>query len=99
MSVEIHDALIALLAEVAALREKETSLKGEKARQLEAIAAAEAEVNRIVGELDEIREAQLKAKRNMDSLRDQLFAREEEETIAIDEAHTPTEEGDGQEGL
>jgi hypothetical protein len=95
MSVEIHDSLIALLAEVAALKEKETALKAEKTRQQEAIALAEGEVARCNGELEGIREAQLKAKRSMDSLRDQLFAREEEEAMVVDEAHVPTE-GEGQ---
>jgi len=78
MSVEIHDALIALLAEVATLKEKELALKAEKIRHLEAIAAAEGEVTRCNGELDDIREAQLKAKRSMDTLRDDLFRREDE---------------------
>jgi hypothetical protein len=94
MSVEIHDSLIALLAEVAALKEKEGSLKSEKMRQLEAIAVANGEVTRCNEELDQIREAQLKAKRTMDSLRDDLFRREEEEVIAADEAHIPTD-GEG----
>jgi hypothetical protein len=91
MSVEIHDSLIALLAEVASLKEKETALKADKARQQEAISVAEGEVSRIVGELEGIREAQLKAKRSMDGLRDQLFAREEEETIVMDESHVVTD--------
>jgi chromosome segregation ATPase len=89
MSVEIHDSLIALLAEVAALKEKEGTLKADKQRHLEAIATAEAEVTRIAGELDEVREGQLKAKRSMDDLRDELFKREDEEVILIDEAHDP----------
>jgi hypothetical protein len=46
MSVEIHDSLIALLAEVASLKEKETTLKADKLRHQEAIAAAEGEVSR-----------------------------------------------------
>jgi hypothetical protein len=91
MSVEIHDALIALLAEVAALKEREIGLKADKQRQLEAIAAAEGEVSRIVNELDDIREAQLKAKRTMDGLRDDLFRREEDETIVLDDAHVPSD--------
>ena len=46
MSVEIHDSLIALLSEVAALKEKEGGLKSERQRQEDAIAAAESEVSR-----------------------------------------------------
>ena len=91
MSVEIHDSLIALLAEVAALKEKESALKGEKTRHQAAISTAEGEVTRCNTELDEIREAQLKAKRTMDSLRDDLFRREEDDTIVEDAAHTPTD--------
>jgi hypothetical protein len=91
MSVEIQASLIALLAEVAALKEKEGSLKSEKMRQLEAIAMAEGQVTRCNAELDQIREAQLKAKRSMDSLRDDLFKRDEdEEVIMVDEAHDPS---------
>jgi len=93
MSVEIHDALIALLAEVAALKEREGALRSEKTRHQEAIATAENEVSRIVEELDQIREAQLKAKRSMDGLRDDLFRHEDEEVIAVDESHIPTEDG------
>jgi hypothetical protein len=35
-----------------------------------------------------IRENQLRLKREMDGLRDDLFAREEEEAIIVDDAHT-----------
>jgi predicted nuclease with TOPRIM domain len=90
MSVEIHDKLIALLAEVEELRTKEAALKAEKARQLEAIATAEGEVSRCNGELDEVRENQLRLRRQMDGLRDVLFAREEE-AIVMDETNTPTD--------
>jgi hypothetical protein len=98
VSVEIHDSLIALLAEVAALKERETATKGEKQRQQEAIPLAESEVSRCNGELDEIREAQLKAKRTMDGLRDALFAREDEETIVADDAHVVTDGESSQTG-
>ena len=91
MSVEIHDKLIALLSEVDGFKTKEAELKAEKQRQLEAIAAAQAEVTRCNEELDQIREAQLKAKRSMDGLRDDLFRREEEEVIAVDETHVVTD--------
>ena len=83
MSVEIHDSLIALLSEVAALKEKEGGLKAERQRQEEAIAVAESEVSRCNGELDNVRENQL--------LRDVLFAREDEGTIVMDETNIPTD--------
>jgi hypothetical protein len=61
--VEIHDKLIALLAEVDELKIKEAQLKSEKARHLEQIAESEGEVSRCNEELDEIRESQLRLKR------------------------------------
>jgi hypothetical protein len=38
-------------------------------------------------ELSNIRENQLRLRREMDGLRDDLFAREEEEAIIVDDAH------------
>jgi hypothetical protein len=58
---------------------------------LEQIALSEGEVARCNGELDEIRENQLRLKREMDGLRDDLFAREEEEPIIVDDAHVVTD--------
>ena len=81
MSVEIHDKLTALLTEVDELKTKETELKSEKQRHLEHIAQSEGEVSRCSGELNDIRENQLQLKREMDGLRDELFAREEVEQL------------------
>jgi predicted nuclease with TOPRIM domain len=91
MTVEIHDKLIALLAGVDELRTKEAQLKSEKTRHLEQIAQSEGEVSRCNDELDDIRENQLRLKREMDGLRDELFARDEEEAIIIDDAHVVTD--------
>ena len=91
MSVEIHDKLIALLSEVEGFKTKETELKAEKQRLQEQIAQSEGEVSRCNGELDEVRENQLKLRRQMDGLRDVLFAREDEGTIVMDETNTPTD--------
>ena len=91
MTVEIHDKLIALLAEVDELKSKEAQLKSEKTRHLEQIAQSEGEVSRCNDELSDIREGQLRLKREMDGLRDELFAREEEEAIIVDDAHVVTD--------
>jgi chromosome segregation ATPase len=101
MSVEIHDKLIALLAEVDELKSKEAQLKSEKTRHSEQIAQSEGEVDRCNDELSDIRENQLRLKREMDGLRDELFAHEEEEAIIVDDAHvvtdgsTPSTESEG----
>jgi hypothetical protein len=91
MTVEIHDKLIALLAEVDELKSKEAGLKTDKVRHLEQIGLSEGEVSRCNDELRDIRESQLRLKREMDGLRDELFAREEEEAIIVDDAHVVTD--------
>ena len=58
---------------------------------MEQIAQSESEVSRCNGELGDIRENQLRLKREMDGLRDELFAREEEEAIIVDDVHVVTE--------
>jgi chromosome segregation ATPase len=91
MRHQIHDKLIALLAEVDELKTKEAQLKSEKTRHLEQIAESEGEVSRCNDELSDIRENQLRLKREMDGLRDELFAREEEEAIIVGDAHVVTD--------
>jgi chromosome segregation ATPase len=91
MTVEIHDRLIALLAGVDELKTKETALKTEKQRNLEQIQQSEGEVGRCNDELSDIRENQLRLRREMDGLCDELFAREEEEAIIVDAAHVVTD--------
>ena len=54
---------------------------------MEQIAQSEGEVCRCNDGLSEVRENQLRLKREMDGLRDDLFAREEEEAIIVDDAH------------
>jgi hypothetical protein len=96
MSAELHDKLISLLSSVEEFKQKEIELKAEKHRNLDAITAAESEVVRLNGELDEIRENQLRLRREMDALRDLLFARDDEpEEIVQDDIHVVTD-GEGQ---
>ena len=98
MSVEIHDKLIALLTEVDELKTKEAELKSEKQRHSEQIAKSENEVSRCNDELSDIRENQLRLKREMDGLSDELFAREEEEALFVDDAHVVTDGENSQTG-
>jgi chromosome segregation ATPase len=92
MSVEIHDKLIALLSSVEEFKQKETELRAEKQRHQEQIAASEAEVRRCDEELGDIRENQLRLRREMDGLKEDLFRRDEdEETIVEDTAHIVTD--------
>ena len=80
-----------MLAEVDELKAKEAQLKSEKTRHLEQIAQSEGEVSRCNDELSDIRENQLRLKREMDGLRDELFACEQEEVIIVDDAHVVTD--------
>ena len=98
MSVEIHDKLIDLLAAVDELKTKEAELKSEKQRHLEQIAQSESEVSRCNDELSDIRENQLRLRREMDGLRDELFACEEEKAIIVDDVHVVTDGESGQTG-
>jgi chromosome segregation ATPase len=91
MSVEIHDRMIKLLSSVEEFKQKEIELKGEKQRHQEQIAASEAEVRRCDEELGDIRDNQLRLRREMDGLRDDLFRPENEEVIVEDAAHVVTD--------
>jgi chromosome segregation ATPase len=92
MSVELHDKLIRLLSEVDEFKAKEGELKAERQRHQDQIASSEAEVTRCNQELDDIRENQLRLRREMDGLRDELFRREEDnETIVMDNSHVVTD--------
>ena len=92
MSVEIHDKLIAILSEVDGFKTKESELKAEKQRHLEQIAQSEGEVKRCNAEIDDIHENQLRLRRSMDDLKNELFRREEEnEPIVEDTAHIVTD--------
>jgi hypothetical protein len=77
------------------LEPKEAELKADKLRHSEQIAQSEDEVARCNGELNDVRENQLRLRREMDGLSDVLFAREEDEAIIEDSSHIPAD-GDGQ---
>ena len=91
MEIHSNQSLIALLAGVDDLKSKEAQLKSEKTRHLEQIAQSEGDVQKCNDELNDIRENQLRLRREMDGLRDELFAREEEEAILVDDAHVVTD--------
>jgi hypothetical protein len=93
MTVETHAELITLLAEV---DEQGSATQIREAAPLRADAQSEVEVSHCNEELGDIRENQLRLKREMDGLRDELFAREEEEAIIVDDAHVVTEGGNSQ---
>jgi hypothetical protein len=73
-------------------KSKEAALKSEKQRHLEQIAQSESEISGCTDELSDIGESQVRLRREMDGLRDELFACEEEEAvIVVDDAHVVTD--------
>ena len=98
MSDEVKSKLIALLSEAETLKANEASLKVEKQRHQETIVTSEGEVNRCNSQLDDIKVNQMRLKREMDGLRDQIFLSvkdESEEVIVVDNTHVVTD-GEGQ---
>jgi hypothetical protein len=91
MSVEIHDKLIKLLADVEELKQKETGTKAEKQRHLELMAIADDSVHKCDDELNDIHENQLRLRREMETLKDDLFRREDEPAPVLDETHVVTD--------
>jgi hypothetical protein len=55
------------------------------------IAKSEAELRRTEDEIEQCRESALGLRRQMDDLKNEIFARPEEEVIAADEAHVVTD--------
>jgi chromosome segregation ATPase len=72
------------------LKGKKAQLKSEKTAHFEQIAQSEGGVSRCNDELSNIRENQLRLRREMNGLRDELFAHEEEEATPPDGAHVVT---------
>ena len=93
MSNEFKDRMLQLLTAVDEVQAKEAALQTEKARHQAQIAQSEADLRRTEDEIEQCREGALALRRQMDDLKNEIFARPEEEVITIDEAHIP---GDGE---
>jgi hypothetical protein len=91
MTVEIHDKLIALLTEVDELKTKEAELKSEKQRQLEHIAQSETKSVAATMKSARFAGSSFDCDAKWKVCVTQLFAREEEEVIIVDDAHVVTD--------
>jgi uncharacterized coiled-coil DUF342 family protein len=89
MSVEIHDRLIKLLADVDELRAMEATLQAEKVRHQEQIAQSEGDLQKCLEAIRECQENGKLLKSQMDTYRDELFG--------IEEITTPTSEASEEE--
>jgi hypothetical protein len=93
MPDEIREKLLTILNEVDALKAKDGALQAEKQRHIDQIQQSENDLKRTNDDLEECRENSLRLKRQMDDLKNELFARPEdaEEVIIEDNAHMPTD--------
>jgi predicted nuclease with TOPRIM domain len=81
--------MLQILTEVDELRAKEIEIQSEIKCHRDQIEGAERELARCGEETASIKENELRLKRELTDLRDQIFARPDEEVILVDEAHDP----------
>ena len=82
-----------LLTQVDDVNAKESAFQDERKRHLEQIAKSEADLQRTEADIAQMRDEELRLKRELTDLRDEIFARPEDEAPPVlDEAHVP---GDG----
>jgi predicted nuclease with TOPRIM domain len=89
MSVEIHDKMIKLLAEVDELKVKEAALQGEKQRHIDQIAQSETDLAKSNEAIEECHAHSKQLKGRMDMYRDELFGAEEASAPATDGEEDP----------
>ena len=92
MSNEFKDKMLQLLTQVDDVKATEAALHTERKLHQDQIAKSEADLKRTEIDIEQCRENALALRRQMDDLKNEIFARpEDEETIAVDETHVPTE--------
>jgi hypothetical protein len=99
MPNEYKDKMLQLLTAVDDVQAKDSALQAERKRHLDQIAQSEGDLKRTEDDIAQCREDALALRRQMDDLKNEIFARPESgETIIVDEAHIPTEDGASSEG-
>jgi hypothetical protein len=94
MSNEFKDKMLQLLTAVDDVQAKESALQAERKRHLDQIAQSEGDLKRTEDDIAQCREDALVLRRQMDDLKNAIFARPEsegEETIVEDAAHVVTD--------
>jgi hypothetical protein len=91
-SEENRNQMLSILAAVDELRLKEAALQSDKTRLEDQIKAANDELTTCEANIEQCHEDGLALRRQMEDLKNVIFARPEiEETITVDEAHIPTD--------
>jgi predicted nucleic acid-binding Zn-ribbon protein len=99
MSNEFKDEMLQLLTQVDDVKATEAALHTERKLHQDQIAKSEADLKRTENDIEQCRENALALRRQMDDLKNEIFARpEDEETIAVDETHVPIEGEHASEG-
>jgi erythromycin esterase-like protein len=93
MSNEFKDKMLQLLTAVDDVQAKEAALQSERKRHQEQITQSEGDLKRTEDDIGQCRESALALRRQMDDLKNEIFARPEDENIVADEAHVATEDG------
>jgi erythromycin esterase-like protein len=91
MSNEFKDKMLQLLTQVDDVQAKEAALQAERKRHQDQIAQSEGDLKRTEGDIAQCREEALGLRRQMDDLKNEIFARPEEEVIMEDNAHVVTD--------
>ena len=91
MSNEFKDRMLQLLTAVDDVQAQEAALQSERKRHQEQIAKSEEDLRRTENDIEQCREAALGLRRQMDDLKNEIFARPEEETIIVDDLHVVTD--------
>jgi chromosome segregation ATPase len=94
MSNEYKDRMLSLLTQVDDVKAKESAFQDERKRHFEQIAKSEEDLKRTEDDIAQMRDEEARLKRELTDLRDEIFARPEDEAAPImDESHIPTSEG------
>jgi hypothetical protein len=93
MSVEIHDKLIKLLADVDELKANEATLQAEKQRHIDQIAQSEGDLQKCIEAIKEVHANVERCKGQMDSYRDELFGITEGAAPTNGETHEGDDQG------
>jgi chromosome segregation ATPase len=91
MSNEYKDQMLQLLTAVDDVKAMEAALQTERKRHQDQIAQSEAELKRTEDDIAQCRETALSLRRQMDDLKNEIFARPEDEIIVEDTAHVVTD--------
>jgi erythromycin esterase-like protein len=91
VSNEFKDKMLLLLTQVDDVKATEAALQTERKRHQDQIAQSDSDLKRTEDDIAQCHENALALRRQMDDLKNAIFARPDEEVIVMDETNTPTD--------